>query len=81
MKDKQTFNHNPNQSSVDWVIGEIMKHQMTFYGTSSIPLRIIEQGKAMHKDEITRAWQKGDGVNDKVADKMSLEYYKETFNL
>ena len=49
---KQTFNHNPNQSSVDWVIGEIMKHQMTFYGTSSMPLRIIEQAKAMHKEEV-----------------------------
>lgn len=77
--DKQPLNHNPNQSSVDWVIGEIMKHQMTFYGTSSMPLDVIIKGKEMHKEEITKAWQKGDGVNDKVADKMSLEYYIETF--
>ena len=52
MEDKQTFNHNPNQSSVDWVIAEIIKHQMTFYGTSSMPLRVIEQAKAMHKEEM-----------------------------
>ena len=48
---------NTKQSSVDWIIGEIIKHQMTFYGTSSIPLHIIEQGKVMHKEEMIEfAW-------------------------
>ena len=51
----EVLNHNPNQSSVDWVIGEIMKHQITFYGTSSMPLYIIEKGRAMHKKEIIDA--------------------------
>lgn len=83
--DKQTFNHNPNQSSVDWVIGEILKHEMTFFGTASIPLYIIEQAKAMHKDEHGKTW-------DNSMDNLELrggnhirawvdfdEYYNETY--
>jgi hypothetical protein len=63
------------QSSVEWLMDKLFdpsymqKEQVEWF----------EQAKAMHKDEITQAWQKGDGVNDKVADKMSLEYYIETF--
>ena len=38
-----------------------------------------KQAKAMHKEEITQAWKKGDGQFDKVSDKMSLEYYNETY--
>ena len=79
---KQTFNHNPNQSSVDWVIGEIMKHQMTFYGTSSMPLRIIEQAKAMHKEEMEHFFKRGmflvEGHLWKPTDKFE-ENYNETF--
>jgi hypothetical protein len=41
---------------------------------------ILDKYKAMHKEEITQAWQKGDGQFDKVSDKMSLEYYNETYN-
>jgi len=37
------------------------------------------QAKAMHKEEITRAWKKGDGEFDNCAKEMSLEYYEETF--
>ena len=74
----EVFNHNPNQSSVDWVIGEIMKHQMTFYGTSSMPLHIIEKGKAMHKEEIREALIDG-AINERVIEYRIPHYYNETF--
>lgn len=77
---EKVFNHNPNQSSVDWVIGEILKHQMTFYGHSSIPLRIIEKGKKMHKKEVTDAYiQSGASIED-IIKEAANEYYKEKFN-
>ena len=44
MKDKET--------AVNWVIGEIMRHQMTMYGTASIPLYILEKGIEMEKDQM-----------------------------
>jgi hypothetical protein len=40
---------------------------------------IKQQAREMHKKEITQAWKKGDGEFDKVSDKMSLEYYNETY--
>ena len=42
-------------------------------------LSILNQAVSMHEDEITKAWEKGDGEFDKVAEEMSLEYYNETF--
>ena len=41
--------------------------------------QLKEQAKAMHKEEITQAWKKGDGQFDKVSDKMSFEYYEQTY--
>lgn len=79
---KQTFNHNPNQSSVDWVIGEILKHQMTYYGTSSMPLRIIEQAKEMHKKEIEDAYYNGGSYEDltkKEILEIAEQFYNETY--
>lgn len=72
---KQTFNHNPNQSSVDWIIGEILKHEMTFFGTSSIPLYIIEQAKAMHKEECKESYYESLLSNFQNFD----DYYNKTF--
>ena len=66
---------NTKQSSVDWIIGEIIKHQMTFYGTSSIPLRIIEQAKAMHNEEHRKTYNQGLMSNFQNFE----EYYNETF--
>ena len=70
---------NNKQSSVEWLISEIIKHQMTFYGTSSMPVRIIEQAKAMHKQEIV--WAHGikmKGVNNHKC-VSGEQYYNETF--
>ena len=40
---------------------------------------LLEQAKEMEKDRIIEAWKKGDGLFDKVSDKMSFEYYNETY--
>ena len=87
MKNKQSSNHLPDVgkkvSSVQQLVNSLIKlgylHSNGF-GQSLKVTEVINQAKELHKEEITEAWQKGDGVNDKVADKMSLDYYNETFN-
>jgi hypothetical protein len=74
---------NNKQSSVEWVIGEIIKHQMTFYGTSSMPLRIIKKAREMHKEEIMNAYKIGKYESDKIVmsdSHYAKQYYTETFN-
>lgn len=69
------------QSSIEWFINELDKTiPYQHISTSQIFTEIIEQAKAIHKDEIINAWKQGDGQYDKVAEKMSLEYYNEIFN-
>ena len=78
---------NNKQSSVEWYIIErhnieiqsrLGKISSTQYDEQLI--KIEEQAKAMHKEEITQAWKKGDGEFDNCAKEMSLEYYNETFS-
>lgn len=62
------------RSSIEWLIDNLyLKDSLKWEN-------IIEQAKEIHKEEITQAWKKGDGQYDKVAEKMSLEYYNEIFN-
>jgi hypothetical protein len=70
------LNHNPRQTAVNWVIGEIMRHQLSFYGTASIPLYILEKGIQMEKEQMEDAqcgyiggWEEGEFD----------EYYNETY--
>jgi hypothetical protein len=70
------LNHNPKQTAVNWVIGEIMRHQLSFYGTASIPLYILEKGIQMEKEQMKDAqcgyiggWEEGEFD----------EYYNETY--
>ncbi len=73
------------QSSVEWLISQLQKSKDWYRvlnevsQMSSAKVDIIAEAKAMHKEEIINAWRKGDGVYDKVAEEMSLEYYNETF--
>ena len=68
---------NNKQSSVEWLYfameGFIHKSARVHF------IEYFEKAKAMHKEEITQAWKKGDGQFDNVAEKMSLEYYVEKF--
>ena len=58
----------------DYMAGFISKREY-----DQLSKGVIRQAKAMHKEEITQAWKKGDGQFDKVSDKMSLEYYEKTY--
>ena len=62
---------NNKQSSVEWLQAIELERDLT--------LADWNKAKAIHKEEITKAWKKGDGEFDKVAEEMSLEYYNETF--
>lgn len=62
------------RSSIEWLIDNLyLKDSLKWEN-------IIEQAKEIHKDEIINAWKQGDGQFDKVAEKMSLEYYNEIYN-
>jgi len=82
---------NNKQSSVDWLAKQLTAKMQMWNSTKNYQefhivleagefAKLIEQAKAMHKEEITQAWKKGDGEFDNVAKQMSLEYYNETFN-
>ena len=80
---------NNKQSSVSSLIAEIQRRVAIIQSepqTMARELMIdnlsvdLEQYEAMHKEEIIKAWKKGDGEFDKVSNKMSLEYYNETFS-
>ena len=77
---------NNKQSSVEWYSNEIGKitalaltGKMTGLEWKYLQAKALEQAKAMHKEEITKAWKMGDGEFDNVAKDMSLEYYNKTF--
>ena len=74
------------QSSIEWLISQLQKSKdwnrvlNEVSQMSSAKVDIIAQAIEIHKEEITQAWKQGDGQYDKVAEKMSLEYYNEIFN-
>ena len=73
---------NNKQSSVEFFLYEMFSLLGEFENKALPSYKIMdlfEQAKAMHKEEITQAWKNGDGQFDNVAEKMSLEYYNETF--
>ena len=71
---------NNKQSSVDFIYESLRKY-VRYDDRSAVEIfdKIFADAKAIHKEEITKAWKKGDGEFDKVAEEMSLEYYNETF--
>ena len=71
---------NTKQSSIDFIYESLRKY-VRYDDRSAVEIfdKIFADAKAIHKEEITKAWKKGDGEFDKVAEEMSLEYYNETF--
>lgn len=72
---------NKQQTAVDWLINEILKHDKSFvefYGAE------ISQAKEMDKERIIAAYQQG--VTDEYGDSLDFsndtraeEYYNETY--
>jgi len=65
-------------SSVEWFAQQLYE-TLEIKGDGYVIDSLLDLAKAMHKEEIIKAWKKGDGEFDKVSDKMSLEYYNETY--
>ena len=77
---------NDKQSSVEWFANEswqvkvqLDNQEISVDEYAVAYVRLLYKAKAMHKEEITQAWKKGDGEFDNCAKEMSLEYYNETY--
>ena len=73
---------NNKQSSVEWLIEQILlKHPIItqFLPNWNFDKSIIEQAKAMHKEEIKNAIMFGDCRGQISTYATSEQYYKETF--
>jgi hypothetical protein len=72
------------QTAVEWLIEKIQSYQIEIdkYNRINIdvPKYMIEQAKAMEKEQIIIAYDRGyiDGYPDNG--KVGLDYYKETYN-
>jgi hypothetical protein len=73
--------HNPKQTAVNWVIGEIIKHQLAYYGNSSIPLYILEKGILLETEQIKEAFYNGSNGEESKEEILNIadNYYKETY--
>lgn len=75
------------QSSVDWLIGQLQRSKdwnrvlNEISQMSSAKVDIVEQAKAMHKEEIKEAWDNA-AIDATYGNKFSNceQYYNETFN-
>ena len=78
---------NKKQSSIEWLVSQLQKskdwHRLLneVSQMSTAKIDIIEQAKAMHKEEVVNAYQAGDGDAynlDETRD-FGEQYYTETF--
>jgi hypothetical protein len=60
------------QSSVDWLVNQYSK----YCDDSQVPFEVFEQAKAMHKEEIKKAWLNGYTAIDA---KNAETYYNEMY--
>jgi hypothetical protein len=63
--------NNKQQTAVEWLWEIAYNRELT--------VEDWKQAKEMEKERIIKAWKAGDGKYDKVADKLSEQYYNETF--
>jgi hypothetical protein len=64
------------QTAVEWLASELSNHLEMPH---KYFIEILDQAKEMEKERIINAWKAGDGQFDKVSNKMSLEYYEQTY--
>jgi SMC interacting uncharacterized protein involved in chromosome segregation len=60
------------QTAIEWLEQEMLKPNLSMK-------EILQQAKEMDKERIIKAWKAGDGKYDKVADKLSEQYYEQTY--
>jgi hypothetical protein len=73
--------NNKQQTAVDILCGKLamklgIPQAITFYIDHQEEIR---EAKEMEKERIINAWKAGDGKYDKVADKLSEQYYEQTY--
>ena len=67
------------QSSIEWVVSQLEK--LIPSGNQLVIGAILEQAKAMHKEEIENAVKQGWDYNEEgLVQWMGEKYYNETFN-
>lgn len=67
------------QSSIEWLAIQIMDNWNDITAGARDIAEFIDKSKAMHKEEITNAWDAGYDEIDR-ATASPLKYYEETFN-
>ena len=65
------------QSSIDWLYNNLKSHFEHDGDLLEAVKMSFEQAKAMHKEEIRKAYWNGEYHKEK---KLTIEYYNETFN-
>ena len=68
------MSNNKQSSSIEWLVSVVQSCIAPDY----IPQEIVEQAKAMHKQEITESWSNGYDEEDR-ATSSPLKYYNETY--
>ena len=76
---------NNKQSSVEWLMDKLIEHQIIKVGQTTYGDKVnykheilLEQAKAMHKEEIKNAYR--EGWEEKIRGKyVPTRYYNETF--
>ena len=70
------------QTAVEWLAKEICYISIDgkyIVDNAEDVTHIVEQAKAMEKEQIIDAWKNGDNEFDEVANTFSEKYYNETF--
>ena len=63
---------NKKQSSIEWLVNVVQSCIAPDY----IPIEIVKQAKAMHEEEIIKAWIADDNELQRLR---AEQYYKDTF--
>jgi hypothetical protein len=70
--------NNKQQTSVD-IAFEKLANQGLLITRDYKNLVAYREAKEMEKERVINAWKAGDGQYDKVADKLSKQYYEQTY--
>jgi hypothetical protein len=81
MKKMMTMSNNKQQTALEWFWNQLPEI-LPFTVDTATAVKLDEayqQAKEMERQRIIKAWKAGDGKYDKVADKLSEQYYEKTY--